>query len=88
MTLRIQLAILGAFLALASPVRAELEPEPLYTNTELAAPSEHWVLYLDINLTSFNESRYILLDADTLQVKAFIGTGQLPAAQYSPDGTR
>jgi methylamine dehydrogenase heavy chain len=71
----------------AAAALADLAPEPLHTNTALDKPTAHWVLYLDFSLAEFTNSRYVLLDADRMEFKAHIASGQIPSLQVSPDGS-
>jgi len=80
--LLIVMAALGGWPAL---LQAELKPESAGRIEALGPPSPHTILYFLFD-ASPELSKYVLFDADTLETKAWISTGTIPALSPSPDG--
>ncbi|MEQ8263969.1 amine dehydrogenase large subunit [Pseudohaliea sp.] len=70
---------------LSLPLSDEAVAAPSSQNKELGKVSPHWVLYFIFEPSPSN-SKYILFDADTAEVKAWLSTGYIPSLEVSPDG--
>jgi len=66
-------------------ISAELAAEPLGRSLTVGSPGPHWSYYLDFDLGSFT-GRYVLMDADSTDLIAYVSAGQMPTLDVAPGG--